>query len=223
MKKIISFFIMIILILFLNGCQKNEEEVFFEEEIKVEEKEKNIEEQKNYINVDIKGQIKNPGVYQIIEETNINELIKLAGGLNKNGTTENINLAKKLEDEMIIIIKSKAELKKQLNADNVDSIGTVCPIATYDCSECLRDNNSIIINDSNRKKDIDVNENNNKISINKGTLEELITLPGIGESKANAIIDYRNINGYFITIEDLKNVSGIGDIAFEKIKDFITV
>ena len=65
-------------------------------------------------------------------------------------------------------------------------------------------------------------EEKNLININSATKEELMTLSGIGESKARAIIDYRTQNK-FIKIEDIKNVSGIGDSAFEKIKDYIAV
>ena len=62
-----------------------------------------------------------------------------------------------------------------------------------------------------------------KISINTATKEELMKLDGIGESKAENIIKYREENGNFKTIEDIKNVSGIGDAAYEKIKDSITI
>lgn len=61
------------------------------------------------------------------------------------------------------------------------------------------------------------------ININTASKEELMTLPGIGESKAESIISYRNQNGYFNSIEDIMNISGIKEGAFEKIKDFITV
>ena len=64
---------------------------------------------------------------------------------------------------------------------------------------------------------------NTKISLNHATKEELLTLTGIGESKANLIIEYRNQNGGFKTIEEIKNVKGIGDKMFEKIKDNITI
>lgn len=62
-----------------------------------------------------------------------------------------------------------------------------------------------------------------KISINKATLEQFDSLPGIGEAKAKDIITYREQNGPFEKIEDLKNVSGIGDALFAKIKDYITL
>lgn len=64
------------------------------------------------------------------------------------------------------------------------------------------------------------NNINNKVSINNATLKELCTLPGVGESKAKKIIEYRE-NKRFITIEDLKNVSGIGEELFKKIKPYI--
>lgn len=69
-------------------------------------------------------------------------------------------------------------------------------------------------------------ENNNKeqkININKADVAALSTLPGIGPSKAQSILTYREENGSFQTIDDLKNVSGIGDKTFEKLQDFITV
>ena len=66
-------------------------------------------------------------------------------------------------------------------------------------------------------------QENSLININTSTKEQLQTLNGIGESKANSIIDYRTQNGPFKTIEDIKNVSGISETLYDKIKDFITV
>ena len=62
-----------------------------------------------------------------------------------------------------------------------------------------------------------------KININTASVSELSTLPGIGESIAERIINYRATNGYFKSIEEIKNVSGIGDALFSKIKDLITI
>jgi competence protein ComEA len=66
-------------------------------------------------------------------------------------------------------------------------------------------------------------EENSKVNINTATAEELSTLEGIGEMKAESIIEFRGNHGHFTKIEDLKNVKGIGDKIFEKIKDQITV
>ena len=67
------------------------------------------------------------------------------------------------------------------------------------------------------------NEENKIVSLNSATIEEIQSLPGIGESKAKAIIKYRDENGLFQNVEDIKNVSGIGDSLFEKIKDYISL
>ena len=219
-KKRLCIFL-IVFTLIISGCnKKDEEEVTFESDIAISE-EIEDEEPKN-INVDIKGQIKKPGVYSVLEGSTINDLIKLAGGINKNGTTENINLAKKVEDEMIVIIKTKAALAKYLK-DNKES-EPICATTNIDCSECLKNVSSSVIVNKEPSKESDSNDGiTGKISINTATKEELMKLNGIGESKANTIIEYRNANGPFKNIEDLKNVSGIGDVAFEKIKDDITL
>ena len=77
----------------------------------------------------------------------------------------------------------------------------------------LKDGDCIII----RSKDAQ----EGRISINSGTLEELCTLPGIGETTAAKIIEYRETNGYYQTLEDIKKVKGIGDKKYENIKDLI--
>lgn len=66
-------------------------------------------------------------------------------------------------------------------------------------------------------------EQGDKVNINTASLAELDTLPGVGEATAQKIIDYREQNGYFTSIEDIMNVSGIGEVKFEKIKDMITI
>lgn len=68
-----------------------------------------------------------------------------------------------------------------------------------------------------------VKKNSDVVNLNTATVEELMTLEGIGEVRAQSIISYRNENGNFTTIEELKNVSGIGDRTFDKIKNNITV
>ena len=89
--------------------------------------------------------------------------------------------------------------------------------------------NDALVDKSNSVGFID-NESSNettntttKVNINTATLKDLITLNGIGESKAQAILEYRTKNGNFKTLEDLKKVSGIGEAAYEKIKDNICI
>ncbi|MBO6145380.1 MAG: helix-hairpin-helix domain-containing protein [Bacilli bacterium] len=172
---------------------------------------KEVKEEKYYY-VDIKGAVNNPGVYKLKEDSRVIDAINNSGGLKENADTSIINLSKKIEDEMVIIIYSKEDLQKY--KDN---------LSTKKIEDEIK--KEIISIDKNNKAEIniDLKEDNSKININTASKEELTTLPGVGESKAEAIIKYREDNGNYEKIEDIKNVSGIGESAFEKIKDNITV
>lgn len=180
--------------------------------------------------VDIKGAVKKPGVYKMNLNDNISDLIENAGGLTKNGTTTNVNLAKKLENEMVINIFTKNDLKKK----KITQVVPECKSETIYINECISNGKSIISTGSSTiYKDNEISNNNGeqnnkednnlRISINNASKDELMTLSGVGESKAKAIIEYRENNGLFKEIEDIKNVSGIGDALFESIKENITI
>lgn len=170
--------------------------------------------------VDIKGAVKNPGVYQVNEENIINDVINLAGGLLDKAYVENINLSKKVQDELVIYVYTKDEIKKNNLQEN-----QTCSSNNYIITECTENKVSIITSNENNEN----NENNNSsvssslININIASIEELTTLPGIGESKAQNIINYREENGYFKTIDEIKNVNGIGEATFDQLKKYITV
>ncbi len=133
------------------------------------------------ITVYISGEIKIEGVYQIESDKLLIDLINKAGGFTKDADISTINLARKLnENEMIIIPK--------LKYDN-----------EYD------------------------EESIELININTATIEELKSLPNIGSIVASNIVEYRNTNGLFSSIEDIKKVNGIKDALFEKIKEYITI
>ena len=172
-----------------------------------------LESDSNEVYVDIKGAIVNPGVYKVDSNSIINDVISVAGGLKKNGSTKNINLSKKVKDEMVIYIYTKFEL------NNVSSIKDECICNDSVISNCLDNNYSLIVTNEQQEDSVIINDG--KVSINTGSLEDLMTLNGIGESKAKAIIEYREKNGLFKTIEEIMNVSGIGDAAYQKIKDTI--
>ena len=161
--------------------------------------------------VDIKGAIKNPGVYLTECSNNVNDVILLAGGLLNNSDTSLINLAKKVTDEMVIIIYTKEEVK------NSNIVNTV--IKTIE-KECICPN---IQNDGCINEEItDTIGESKLININTASLEELLTLPGIGESKAKAIIKYRTEHNNFKNIDEILNVDGIGSKLYEEIKVYIT-
>lgn len=179
----------------------------------LEEEKKMEEDVKSTIHVDIKGAVKQPGVYLMEPGSVVNDLIQLAGGLTKDADTTNVNLSKILEDEMVIVIYTKEEMKELLKDTNeLYSDATI--------TDHIEKKESIIKGESS-KKDTSVLEG--KISLNTATLEELITLPGIGEAKAKSIIEYRKTCGAFEKIEDIKNISGIGDAVYAKLKEYITV
>ena len=144
----------------------------------------------------------------------------MAGGIKSGGTTANINLSKKLTDQMVVIVSSVKDLN-----DNQISQVIKCP--GYNIDTCNADNQVVAIventENSNNNNNIDNLVPSNKVSINYGTKEQLMTLSGIGESKALAIISYRNDNGFFENLEDLMSVSGIGEATFVKIKEDITL
>ena len=178
------------------------------EESSIEEtKEENIPEEKYY--VDIKGYVKNPGVYQVSKTSIVNDCLKLAGGILKNADTTTINLSKPVSAAMVIYVPKKNEVVKS-TTDKTTTTTTEIP-------------NNAAIPDNSTSSDTSKEPETLKINLNTASKEDLTKLSGIGEAKAQDIIDYRNTNGPFKTIEEIKNISGIGDALFAKIKDNIIV
>lgn len=188
--------------------------------------EDNIKENKK-VSVDIKGAVINPGVYEIEDSKKVIDVINLAGGLKEDANTSLINLAKKVTDEMVVIIYTEKEIKEAMKQENnlIKPIDNTCNCPKITNDACLTKESDAKDNTSSNNTTPNSNtpDKNTKININTASLEELETLSGIGESKAKAIIEYREEVGKFEKIEDIKNVSGIGDSAYEKIKNFITV
>ena len=188
----------IIFILYKNNSNSKEEVVdIFKEPEEIKQEESNSKK----VIVDIKGMINNPGVYEVDSDLRVNDVIELAGGLKEGADTSNINLAKLVSDEMTIIIYSTEEVLEKFKQE-------VC------ICNCPYIQNDAYINSNN---------DSNLININTAGIEELTTLTGIGDVKAEAIIKYRSEVGKFKTKEELLNVEGIGEALFEKIKDNITV
>lgn len=176
--------------------------------------------------VEVKGAVNNPGVYEMKNNNIINDLINAAGGFKNNAYTNNINLSKNLSSQMVVFVYTKYEYSKINNKNNINE----CNCSSYDISKCLDEGRSIINNNDDIKSDniATNNESDNKdktniININSASLSELMNLPGIGESKARNIIEYREKNGLFSDISDIKNVSGISEKIFESIKEYITI
>lgn len=208
---------------------------------KVEEKLVSSEEQRveEYILVDIKGEVQNPGVYKLPVNSRVIDAIKASGGLTKKAVTTYINLSKTLKDENVIIINNKSELKKIEEKKNIEEIKIndnssvsvkTSDVITNDVDKVKEETKADNVTKTTEETNIPTNEGSSEpkekttsVNINKSSIEELTTISGIGESKAKAIIEYRTANGPFKSIEEIKNVSGIGDKLYDKIKAYITV
>ena len=144
--------------------------------------------QEAVIFVDIKGAVKNPGVYQMKVGDRVKDALDAAGGLTEEADSQKVNLAKRLEDQMVIVVPKVGEEAEEIPAG------------------------------ATRSKEA---SKEGKVNINTATVEELKTLKGVGEKKAEAIIEYRKKNGSFQTKEDLMKVRGIGKKLFDSFQERI--
>ena len=186
-----------------------------------------VQEEKNkeLYAVNIKGEVKKPGVYYLQKDKRVIDVVKKAGGFTKSADSFVNNLSMKITDEMVIVIYSKSEIEDYTNTKEKETLKLEkCKKDIIVNNSCIESNSKDVTTEENSKplNDSDSDKpKDGKISINTASKEELMTLTGVGESKALAIIEYRN-KKKFETIEEIKEVSGIGDALFEKIKDFIT-
>ncbi|SHE73448.1 competence protein ComEA [Atopostipes suicloacalis DSM 15692] len=171
---------------------EDEEDILSEESEASTDKEEQIAESLKEIIVDIKGQVKVPGVYHMEEGSRIIDVIEKAGGLLDESETTAVNFAQLLSDQMVIY---------------VPKIGEDIPVESTISQEIAEGGE----------------QEQSKININEADKEALMTLNGIGDSKAENILAYREENGLFKSIEDIKNVSGIGEATFNNLKDSIVV
>lgn len=173
---------------------------------KVEQKleQKKLEQQKegsDRMIVDVKGGVKQPGVYEASSGERVIDVIKRAGGMIDDADGTQVNFAAHVEDEMIIYVPVKGETPPSLPQASVSESAATTGSASAGGAKGSQ----------------------GKVNLNSASQAELETLPGLGPSKAGAIIDYRNQNGPFQTEDDLKKVSGIGEKTFEKLKELIRV
>ena len=143
--------------------------------------------QETVIFVDIKGAVKNPGVYQMKVGDRVKDALDAAGGLTAEADSQKVNLAQRVEDQMVIVVPKVGEEAEAIPAGTTNK-------------EAAKEG---------------------KVNINTATVEELKTLKGVGEKKAEAIIEYRKKNGSFKTKEDLMKVRGIGKKLFESFEERI--
>ncbi len=145
------------------------------------------------IYIHICGEVKKPGVYKVEENTRLIDVIELADGLTKDAAGDFVNQAAAVTDGQRIYIPSVKDMEAE--TPSMEPLGDA----------------------------INITEPDGKININTATMEELMTLTGIGKAKAESILAYRQKCGKFATIEEIKNIDGIKDAVFRKISDKITV
>lgn len=184
-----------------NGEEMNKSENFVDNETEEVSETAEIEEE---IVVHITGEVKKEGVIYLKKGARIVDAIKEAGGETKEADLSQVNLAYELQDGQKIYIPNKNEKVSQYiistNGETIDSNGA-----------------------NTGNESTSTSKEGAKVNINTATQNELDGLPGIGTALAQRIIDFREENGNFKSIEDIQNVKGIGDSKFEEIKDKIVV
>ena len=151
--------------------------------------------EKSGVYVYICGEVAAPGVYELSKDSRIYEAVDAAGGFTENAARESVNLASKVSDGMQITIYNREEAAS-LPAGSGSAVGNTGQGGT---------------------------SGSGLVNLNTATKEELMTLKGIGEAKAEDIIRYREKSGGFKKIEDIMKISGIKEAGFQTIKDNITV
>lgn len=213
-QKIIILIIAVIIAIIIYNFYIKENEfininnITTEENDKIEYQQNIIQESENKTNVEIivhvSGAVNKEGIVKLPQNSRISDAIEKSNGLKEDADIQDINLAYILEDGMKIYIPNKKDKSEKEKVNKEDN-------------NYYENNNVTQYNNSNNKKQ------NQKININTATQTELETLPGIGPSTALKIINYRNEQKKFSNIEEIKEVSGIGDSKFDNIKNLITI
>lgn len=185
--------------------EENDESIDLETNIETQE-ESPKEEIEDSILVHISGAVHQEGIVELKTNSRISDAIEKAGGIKEEASLEDINLAYKLEDGMKIHIPTKQEKENTKTEEIKESVTTSSGLVSKE--------------ETNNKTE---DTKNAKVNINTATQTLLETLPGIGPSTAMKILEYRKEKGRFKSIEDIKEVSGIGEAKFEKMKDFISI
>jgi competence protein ComEA len=150
--------------------------------------------------VDVKGAVQHPNVYKLKDGERVIDAIQMAGGLTEGAVTDPINLAQRIVDGMVIYIPTEVEMKEES--------GTYVEKGFFSSANSIEHSTL-------------TNHTSGKININTATALDLEQLPGIGASRAQAIISYRE-KKRFTSIDELLSIPGIGPKGFEKLKDLVS-
>ncbi|HEM6310318.1 TPA: helix-hairpin-helix domain-containing protein [Streptococcus suis] len=159
----------------------------------VEETSTEVSKEPSLLVVDVKGAVAKPGLYTLEAGARVNDAVEAAGGLTSQANPKSINLAQKLSDEAVVYVASKDE--------------NISVVASTTASSAM----------SQEEKSTSL------VNLNTATEADLQTISGIGAKRAADIVAYREANGGFKSVDDLNNVSGIGDKTMESIRPYVTV
>lgn len=189
------------MILLLTGCTRRAEinmDGLHEESFLETEQERQMEEEtvvSSAIYVHVCGAVQSPGVYELRDGMRVYEAIAAAGGFREEADTQWLNQAEALQDGQKLYVYTQEETQ----------------VLSADASQ-MEDGRLVSGSTAN-----------GKVDLNTASKEALMTLPGIGEARAEAIVAYRSEHGRFCSIEEIQNISGIKSALFEKIREKIMV
>lgn len=166
--------------------------------------------------VDVKGRVNQPGLYALQPGARVADAIAKAGGISPDGDAERINLAEPLVDGSALIVPAKGDAA---STGQSGIVSAVIPSAGVSGSAP----SAAKAAPAQTSKDPAAEKAAKGVNINTAGLQELMTLPGVGESRANAIIQYRSEKGAFRSPEELKRISGIGDKIYERMKEHVRI
>lgn len=169
------------------------------------------------IYVHVCGAVENPGVYEMSAGSRVYEAVEEAGGFTENADSSYVNQAQKLTDGIKLIIPTMEQTEAMSVTDSAEVIGIV-EAAGSELAEAGQEGG-----ESTEGTPGGSDTSDGKININTASMAELCNIPGIGETRAAAIVAYRQERGGFTSIEDIMNVSGIKEGTYDKIKDKIKV
>ena len=166
--------------------------------------------------VDVKGRVNQPGLYALQPGARVADAIAKAGGISPDGDAERINLAEPLVDGSALIVPAKGNAA---STGQSGIVSAVIPSAGVSGSAP----SAAKAAPAQTSKDPAAEKADKGVNINTAGLQELMTLPGVGESRAHAIIQYRSEKGAFRSPEELKRISGIGDKIYERMKEHVRI
>ena len=216
----------IVCVLSYYAYTKDEKALVKTEELQVENQTEEQEETEEefsdtIIMVHVSGAVNREGLVELKPNSRIADAIDKADGLRDDACIDEINLAYRLEDGMKVYVPTITEVQaKQKNSNNQDNNN----VSSNKTGEYVSTDSGTNVESSKDNQDANASsKTTSKININTATQAELETLPGIGPSTALKIINYRTENGKFGSIEEIKEVSGIGDSKYNSIKDLICI